>query len=170
MSFFFFWLIEPQPMKYLQRTRRGGGQGIRSLFLNSASQKSWYSAAAGLGMHEIPPLRPSPITATGVYPWIGPDSHSMPPPPNTLQISRNCCARLLSKRGRDSATQLRGNCHSHASLAPASPADEEKCVRCRDACRRRHLSRGSGGGVRPLRRVLRASGSPSEPVEGKVSL
>lgn len=67
----------------------------------------------------------SPITATDVYPWIGPDSHSMP---SWFSVSHNCCLQLLSKRGRDSATQLRGNCHSHAPLAPASPVDEEKCI------------------------------------------
>lgn len=45
-----------------------------------------------------------------------------------LLVSHNCCLQLISKWGRDSATQLRGNCHSHASLAPAFLVDEEKCI------------------------------------------
>lgn len=139
---FFFWLIEPEPMKYLQGPRQGGG-GVREFYLSS--RKSWYSAAAGLGMYEIPPLRRSPITATGVYPWIGPDSHK-PPHLQTLAKSRATAVRgSFPNGGVTQPHKLRGNCHSHASLAPASPADEEKCVRCRDAWRRRHLKWGRGG-------------------------
>lgn len=51
-------------------------------------------------MYEIPPLRRSPITATGVYPWIGPNSHSMPPPPlQTLSKSRATAVRGSSPNG-----------------------------------------------------------------------
>lgn len=49
-----------------------------------------------------------------------------------VSVSYNCCLQLLSKRGRDSATQLRGKCHSHAPLVSASPVDEEKCIHCWD--------------------------------------
>lgn len=51
----------------------------------------------------------------------------------SLLVSHNFCLQFLSKRGRDSATQLRGNCRSHASLAPVSPVDEEKCIHYWDA-------------------------------------
>lgn len=50
-----------------------------------------------------------------------------------LLVSHNCCLQLHSKRGRDSATQLQGNFHSHASLTPVSPVDEEKCIHYWDA-------------------------------------
>lgn len=50
-----------------------------------------------------------------------------------VSVSHNCCLQLLSKRGRDSATQLQGNCHSHAPLAVVSPVDEEKCIHYWDA-------------------------------------
>lgn len=70
------------------------------------------------------PLCCSPITGTDVYPWIGPESHTM--------ASQNaaCSFTVLFKQGRDSATLLQGNRHSHAPLATTSPVDEEKCVCC----------------------------------------
>lgn len=47
-----------------------------------------------------------------------------------VSVSYNCCLQLLSKRGRDSAAQLQGKCHSHAPLAFTFPTDEEKCIHC----------------------------------------
>lgn len=58
----------------------------------------------------------------------------------SVSVSHNRCLQLLSKRGRDSATQLRGNCHSHAPLAAASPVDEEKCIQYRGCCCHKHLN------------------------------
>lgn len=77
------------------------------------------------------PLRCSPITAIDVYPWIGPDSHSMPSWSRSHTATAACSS--TPNRGRDSATQLQGNCHSHGPLAPSSPVDEEKCIHHWDA-------------------------------------
>lgn len=83
---------------------------------NTKTLQSRYSTKPhGSEMYEMARCG-SPITVSDVYPWIGSDTRSVP----SLAVLYKRCLQLLSKRGRDSAAQLRGNCHSHAPLAAAS--------------------------------------------------
>lgn len=98
----------------------------QSLLFSSQSPQSGYSQASHMDQkclkfpavlfsnycHQCLPLN-----------WPGLSQHAL-----LVLVIHNCRLQLPSKWGRDSATQLRGNCLSHAPLASVSPVDEEKCI------------------------------------------
>lgn len=125
----FFGLIQrPRPETHLQRRRweevGGGCGGEIQLHFKSESQTSRLLAANWISdVRKIPAELFSHQCL-----WCLPLDWARSPPlwhTHTHTQSNSCSPN----RG---VTQLWGNGHSHASLAPASLADEEKCLRHRD--------------------------------------